>query len=219
MDIKVCASILSADFLNLGNELRRAEASGCDYIHVDVMDGVFVKNMAIGLCVAQWLPKGTNLRLDAHLAVCNPQDFIEMFADAGMGAILFHPEAYSHHYALIEKIKRKGMLAGVVLQPSSSIEWIRPMLADIDIIDQLAVNAGFPNQAYNMVVNDKLRELRQLRQEHAFHYEIQVDGGIDKATAGIAIDAGADVLISGSTLFESEDMAATVRAMKGILQS
>ena len=214
MKVKVCASILSANFLKLGEELTRAENAGCEYIHVDVMDGNFVANMAIGLCVAKWLPLGTTLRLDAHLAVSNPQDCIDAFADAGMHSILFHPESYPHHFRLIEQIRNRNMLAGIALSPSTSIELIKDLLPEIDIVDQLAVNAGFPNQEYNKVINRKLAQLKKLKQENGYHYEIQVDGGIDQSTAGMAAEAGAEVLISGSSLFESEDMAAVVREFK-----
>lgn len=216
MTVKVCASILSANYLKLGEELTRAENAGCDYIHVDVMDGNFVENMAIGLCVAKWLPQGTGLRLDAHLAVSRPQDYIDAFADAGMNAILFHPESYPHHFRLIEQIRKRNMLVGVALSPSSSIELIKYILPELDIVDQLAVNAGFPNQQYNMVANEKLTLLKKLKEQYGYHYEIQVDGGIDENTAGMAAEAGAEVLISGSTLFESKDMTAVVRAFKGI---
>lgn len=215
MAVKVCASILSANYLKLGEELKRAEEAGCDYIHVDVMDGNFVANMAIGLCVAKWLPLATGLRLDAHLAVCNPQDYIDEFADAGMNAILFHPESYTHHFRLIEQIKKRNMLAGVALSPSTSIELVRYLLPELDIVDQLAVNAGFPNQQYNMIVNEKLTLLKSLKEQNNYHYEIQVDGGIDETTADMAANAGAEVLISGSTLFESQDMKAVVGVLKG----
>lgn len=216
MAVKVCASILSANYLKLGEELARAENAGCEYIHVDVMDGNFVQNMAIGLCVAKWLSAGTKLRLDAHLAMYNPQDYIDAFADAGMDAILFHPEAYPHHFRLIEQIRKRNMLVGVALSPSTSIELVKYILPEVDIVDQLAVNAGFPNQHYNKVANEKLALLKKLKEQNGYHYEIQVDGGIDEKTAGTASEAGAEVLISGSTLFESDDMAAVVRALKGL---
>lgn len=215
MDIKICASILSANFLKLGEELKRAENSGCDYIHVDVMDGNFVKNFAIGVCVAKWLPKGTKLRLDAHLAVSNPQDYIEAFADAGMHSILFHPESYLHHCRLIDQIRKRNMLVGLALSPTTSLSVVEHLLPEVDIIDQLAVDAGFPNQKYNKFVNNKLTELKRRKQEHGYTYQIQVDGGINESTAKMAVDAGAEVLVSGSTLFESKNMEDIIKGMKG----
>ena len=214
MAIRISASILSANFLKLGDELKRVEEAGCDSIHVDVLDGHFVDNLAIGLCVAKWLPVGTPLRLDAHLAVRKPQNFIEAFADAGMNALIFHPEAYPHHFSMIEQIKKHNMLAGVALLPSTSLDTIRYLLPEVDIVDQLAVNAGFPNQNYQTVVNQKISELKKIKLEYGYGYEIQVDGGISEQTAEIAIAAGADVLISGSALFESQDMAAVVRKIR-----
>ena len=214
MPIKICASILSADFLRLGEELKTAEDAGCDYIHVDVMDGHFVQNMAVGLCVAKWLKKGTSLRLDAHLAVSEPQLFVKAFADAGMNALIFHAEAYPHHFRMIEQIKKHNMLAGVALSPSTGIEDVKYLLPDLDIIDLLAVNAGFPNQSYNTVVNQKIKECKQLKLNKGYDYEIQVDGGINTNTAGMAIAAGADVLILGSGLFESKDMSDVVQTIR-----
>ena len=215
MGVKICASILSANFLELREELKKAESAGCDYIHVDVMDGNFVKNMAVGLCVAQWLAQGTNLRLDAHLAITRPQDFIKAFAEAGMNSILFHPESYQHHCRLIEKIRKHGMLVGLALSPTTSIETVKYLLPEVDIIDQLSVDAGFPHQRYNEFINGKLAELRRLKEENGYKYELQVDGGIGLSTAQMAIDAGAEVLISGSAIFESENMKETVLKLRG----
>ncbi len=215
MSVKISASILSANFLKLGDELKRAEQAGCDYIHVDVMDGNYVGNLAIGLCVAKWLKQGTKLRLDAHLAMQNPQLYIGAFAEAGMDAILFHPESYPHHYRLIEQIRKQGMLAGIALSPSISLECVKNLLPEMDIIDQLAVDAGFPNQKFISIVNQKIIALKRLREEFGYKYEIQTDGGINLETAKAAVEAGVDVLVSGSTLFESDDMAEAVRNMKG----
>ena len=195
MSVKVAASILSADFLNLGNELKRAEEAGCDYIHVDIMDGNYVDNMAVGLCVAQWLHKGTKLRLDAHLAVDDPMKFIKDFADAGMDSILFHPDSCPHHIRLIQMIRDCNMLAGIVLSPTASIDSVRHLLSEVDIIDQLAVDAGFPNQEYCSFVSGKLTELKELKAANGYRYEIQVDGGINVKTCrncGSSRSRGAD---------------------------
>jgi ribulose-phosphate 3-epimerase len=216
MSVKVSASILSANFLKLGDELKRAENAGCDYIHVDVMDGNYVGNMAVGLCVAKWLKHGTALRLDAHLAIQNPHLYIEAFAEAGMDSIIFHPESYPHHYRLIEQIRKNNMLVGIALSPSMSIECVKNMLPEVEIIDQLAVDAGFPNQSYIMAVNNKIEMLKRLKEENGYRYEIQTDGGINTETAREAVSAGVDVLVSGTTLFESEDMVAVVRNLKGL---
>jgi len=215
MSVKISASILSANFLKLGDELKRAEQAGCDYIHVDVMDGNYVGNLAIGLCVAKWLKQGTMLRLDAHLAMQNPQFYIEAFADAGMNAILFHPESYPHHFRLIDQIRKHNMLVGIALSPSMSLECVKNLLPEMDIIDQLAVDAGFPNQKFISIVNQKISMLKQMKEEFGYKYEIQTDGGINMETAKDAIAAGVDVLVSGSALFESEDMVETVRSLKG----
>ena len=214
MAIKIGASILSANFLKLGEEIKHAENVGCDYIHVDVLDGRYVNNIAIGICVAKWLPMGTSLRIDAHLAVLEPQNLVDAFADIKMNAIIFHPESYPHHFQLIEQIRKRGMLAGIAISPSIFIESLKYILPEVDIVDQLAVNPGFPNQNYNLVVNQKIKELKRLKELYGYTYEIQVDGGINETTAKMAVDAGAETLITGSALFESEDMQKFVYEIK-----
>ncbi len=215
MGIKISASLLSANYLELGEELARVKNAGCDFIHVDVMDGNYVENLAIGLCVAKWLPQGTDLRLDVHLAVNNPQFFIEPLAELGMHSFIFHPEAYPHHLRLIDEIRGRNMKPGIALSPSTSIDSLKFLLPEVDIVDQLSVDAGFPNQHYNERVNEKLTELKRLKIENDYKYEIHVDGGINEETAGIAADAGAEVLISGSSLFSSDDMLSTVEKLRG----
>lgn len=214
MAVKVGASLLSANFLELGKELHKAETLGCDLIHIDVMDGSFVNNIAIGKCVMKWLRLGTSLRLDAHLAVHRPLSFVDMFADIPIDAILFHPESCVHHRELIERIRRTNKLVGVALLPAFDLSSIEHLLPELDIVNQLAVNPGFPSQAYNSSANINLKRLKQLKNRHGYAYEIQVDGGISLSTAGMAVEAGAETLVSGSSLFKSDDMGGFIARLK-----
>lgn len=214
MSIKVGASILSANFLVLGEELKKAEEAGCDFIHVDIMDGHYVKNMAVGLCVAKWLKKGTSLRLDAHLAVTDAEFYVEHFVEAGMDAIIFHPDSCENYEQVIDKIRKLGAIPGLALSVDTDINKIEHVFDRVGIIDQLAVNAGFPNQVYNLKANNQLSILSKLKQDKGYEFEIQVDGGINLDTYQMPIEAGADSLISGSTIFESDDMQYVVNKIR-----
>ena len=211
---EVSASFLSADFLELNKEIKRCESAGCRYIHIDVMDGNYVDNLAIGVCVTKCLAKGTSLRLDAHMAVLNPMGLVDAFADAGIDTYMFHPETCYHHYRLIDKIRKSGMKVGVVLTPTSPISIIKHFIKEIDVIDQLAVDVGFPHQVFRSEVYCKLRDLMKLKLENGYNYEIQVDGGINDDTAKLAINAGAETLIVGSWLFENQNMGNFVNMVK-----
>lgn len=212
--MKVSASILSADFLHLGDELSRAEGAGCDYIHIDVMDGHFVPNIAIGLCTFESMKNINSLRKDVHLMISEPERFIDKFAEAGADSITFHAESCPHHFRLIDQIKKQGKLAGIALTPETPIETIKYVLGEVDIVLQVSVNVGFGGQKVIPQTYEKLETLREYRDKYGYKYEIQVDGGVSEETFKNALRSGADVLVAGSMVFKAPDMRRTVNSIK-----
>lgn len=212
--MKISASILSADFLHLGDEIDRAVKAGCDYLHLDIMDGHFVPNLAIGLCTVESLKFKNILRKDVHLMIAEPERFIEKFAQAGADSITFHAESGPHYLRLIEQIKKQGKLAGIALTPETPVESIRYVLGDVDIVLQVSVNVGFGGQKIFPQVYGKLETLKEYKERYGYSYEIQVDGGISGETYKDALRSGAEVLVAGSTLFKAPDMSKVVNTIK-----
>lgn len=212
--MKLSASILSADYLNLGRDIGRAADAGCEYLHLDVMDGHFVPNIAVGLCTVEALRSETRMRKDAHLMISNPEIMIKPFADAGADSITIHAEATPHHLRLIRDIKKLGKLAGIALTPETPLEAVRMALCEADIVLQVSVCVGFGGQKIIEPVYEKLRQLRKLRERYGYTYEIQVDGGICVDTYKKALESGADVLVAGSMLFGSADIKKTVQELR-----
>jgi len=212
--MKISASILSADFLNLRNELERAEKAGCELLHIDVMDGHFVPNLAVGLCIVECLKEIKCFRKDVHLMIAEPERFIDAFSEAGGDSIIFHAESCPHHFRLIRQIKDAGKLAGIAITPETPVENIRYVLEEVDIVLQVSVSVGFGGQKIKEVVYEKLNVLREYKERYGYKYEIQVDGGIAEDSFGKVIREGADVLVAGSYLFGSKDMKKTVQSMK-----
>lgn len=209
--MKFSASILSADYLNLGRDIGRAAGAGCAYLHIDVMDGHFVPNIAVGVCTVEALKNDTRLRKDAHLMISNPEIMIKPFADAGADSITIHAEATPHHLRLLRDIKSLGKLAGIALTPETPIDAVRMALSEADIVLQVSVCVGFGGQKIIGPVYEKLEKLRELRERCGYTYEIQVDGGISEETCKKALSSGADVLVAGSMLFGAADMKQTVK--------
>lgn len=212
--MKVSASILSADFLHLKDDIDRAREAGCDCLHLDIMDGHFVPNLAVGLCTVECLKDVGGLRKDVHLMIAEPERFIDAFAQAGGDAITFHAESCPHHFRLIQQIKKAGCLAGIALTPETPVERIRHVLSEVDIVLQVSVNVGFGGQKIIGAVYEKLSALREYKERCGYTYEIQVDGGIREDTYAKALESGAEVLIAGSLLFGSQDMRRTVQLLK-----
>ena len=203
--IQISPSILSADFSQLGNEIKRLEVGGADLIHVDVMDGHFVPNLTIGPPVIKALRKYTNLPFDVHLMINPVHKYIKDYAKAGSDIITIHPESTHNLKSSIKEIKDLGKMAGVSLNPDTPIKTILKDLKDIDLVLVMSVFPGFGGQKFMPEVLKKIDELNQLRTKNNFNYKIEVDGGIDFTNSKKTIEAGADILVSGTTIFKEND--------------
>ena len=201
--IQISPSILSADFSQLGNEIKRLEEGGADMIHVDVMDGHFVPNLTIGPPVIKALRKHCSLKFDVHLMISPVQKYIKAYADAGSDIITIHPEATQNLYESIKIIKDLNKKVGVSLNPESKIRLITDILDQIDLVLIMSVNPGFGGQKFMPEVLNKIRELKIIRQEKNLNFDIEIDGGINFENCKIVIEAGANILVSGTTIFKS----------------
>ncbi|MGM0863590.1 MAG: ribulose-phosphate 3-epimerase [Bacillota bacterium] len=212
--MKIAPSILSADFAELGNEIKDVEKGGADYIHVDVMDGHFVPNITLGPIIVKAIRPLTTLPLDVHLMIENPGQYIEAFADAGADYLTVHVEADPHLHRTIQMIKSKGVKAGVVLNPATSAESIKPILQDVDMVLLMTVNPGFGGQSFIPSVVPKIKQIREWANEVNPGLEIEVDGGINPETAAICAEAGADVFVAGSAIYNRSDRGAAIEELK-----
>lgn len=214
--IRIAPSLLSADFAKLAEEIREVEAGGADWIHVDVMDGHFVPNITIGPLVVESIRPCTSLPLDVHLMIERPDRYIPDFARAGADLISVHVEACSHLHRTIHYIKEQGVQAGVVLNPATSLHTIEAILEDVDLVLVMTVNPGFGGQAFIPSTLNKIKELHEmLRKRGLHHIHIEVDGGINKNTAPLVIEAGADILVAGNAVFNEQDRAKAISALRG----
>ena len=203
--IQISPSILSADFSQLGVEIKRLEEGGADMIHVDVMDGHFVPNLTIGPPVIKALRKQCDLKFDVHLMISPVHKYIESYADAGADIITIHPEATDNLEASILKIRELNKKVGVSLNPESKIDLIRGFLDKIDLILIMSVNPGFGGQKFMPEVLEKVRELKKIQNEKNLDFDIEIDGGINFDNCKDAIEAGANILVSGTTIFKSNN--------------
>ena len=204
-NIQISPSILSADFSQLGAEIQRLEEGGADMIHVDVMDGHFVPNLTIGPPVIKTLRKHCSLKFDVHLMISPVHKYIEDYANAGADIITIHPEATENLEDSIKKIKELKKKVGVSLNPNSKIEIIINYLDQIDLVLIMSVNPGFGGQKFMPEVLDKIKELKKIQEEKNLNYDIEIDGGINFDNCRSAIEAGANILVSGTTVFKSND--------------
>jgi ribulose-phosphate 3-epimerase len=203
--IQISPSILSADFSQLGNEIKRLEEGGADMIHIDVMDGHFVPNLTIGPPVIKTLRKKCSIKFDVHLMISPVHKYIEAYADAGADIITIHPEATDNLETSILKIKKLNKKVGVSLNPESKVNLILDFLHKIDLVLIMSVNPGFGGQKFMPEVLDKIKELKKIQDEKNIHFDIEIDGGINFDNYKAAIDAGANILVSGTTIFKSND--------------
>ena len=200
-NIRIAPSILSADFAQLGEEVRRVDEAGADYIHVDVMDGHFVPNLTIGPGVTKALRPLSKKVFDVHLMISPVDPFLKGFADAGADIITVHPEAGAHLHRTLQEIKRLGKKAGAALNPATPVAAIDHVLAELDLVLVMSVNPGFGGQGFIPSQLEKLRELREKIDAIGKPIDLEVDGGINFETAPLAIAAGADVLVAGTATF------------------
>ena len=209
--VEIVPSILSADFLRLGEQVREAEAAGADRIQVDVMDGHFVPNLTMGPGIFKAVRGATRIPLEAHLMVESPERFVDLFLEAGADLILVQVESTYSLYRLVMAIKEGGARPGVVLNPATPVESIREILPYVDQVVVMTVEPGFGGQAFVPGSPEKIRRIRELAPDH----DLEVDGGIDAETARLAVAAGANLLVAGSSVYGFKDgVAAGIRALR-----
>ena len=215
-NILVAPSILSADFANLSKDVSMVESAGADWLHIDVMDGHFVPNITIGPVVVKSIKKNSKLFFDVHLMITNPEKYWESFYKAGADLIVFHSEVLCDKKLLLKQIKETGIKAGISIKPKTPINDILEILPLLDIVLIMTVEPGFGGQSFMYDMVDKIKGLRKIIDDKKYNCLIEVDGGINNKTAKICIDAGADVLVSGSYIFAAENPRQVLKDLKSL---
>ena len=214
--VKIAASVLTVDFSCLYEEIKKVEKEA-DLLHFDIMDGHFVPDITFGPKVVASLRKKISLPFEVHLMVDNPQEWIDPFAQAGSDAMIFHLETSFHAHRLITSIKEKGIRVGVALNPSTSLENLRYILPQLDMVLLMTVNPGFGGQTFLPEVLPKIRDLQQISTERKLFFDIEVDGGINQRTAAKVVEAGANILVVGTAIFGLTNPQEAVRKLKEII--
>ncbi len=212
----VSPSLLSADFGNLQRDIEMLNASECDWYHLDVMDGVFVPNISFGFPVMQAMAKHATKPLDVHLMIVQPEKFIKEVKALGARVMNVHYEACTHLHRVIQAIKTEGMMAGVTLNPHTPVSVLEEIAPDLDLVMLMSVNPGFGGQKFIPSMVEKTRKLRELLDRTGSKALIEIDGGVNRETGKLLVDAGADVLVAGSAVFGAPDPVAEVAALKAL---
>ena len=212
----IAPSLLSANFLNLQQDCEMLNNSAADWFHIDIMDGIFVPNISFGPMVTKFITSTTKKYCDVHLMIENPDKYAEAFRDAGANNLTIHLEACPHLHRNIQQIKNLGMHAGVAINPHTPVSALHDILADIEVVCIMSVNPGFGGQSFIPHTLNKIKQLRKMIDEQNLSVKIEVDGGVTLQNAKSIVDAGADVLVAGNTVFKAIDKVGMIGALKGI---
>lgn len=212
---KIFPSLLSADFLNLKQEMIELERAGVDALHFDVMDGQFVPNISIGFPILEAVRSATSLPIDVHLMINNPEQYIDTFIDKGANKLSVHYEATPHIHRIVQRIKNRGVEAGVVINPGTPISALDTLLDEVDYVLIMSVNPGFGGQKFIPSSLRKIAQLKEQRNQRELDFKIEVDGGVNAETATQVIEAGADWLVAGSYLFNQQNYQQATQILKG----
>lgn len=212
----IAPSVLACDFANIQQEIEMLNQSEADWVHVDVMDGMFVPNISFGMPVIQAMKKHSTKPLDVHLMIEQPERYVSDFKKVGADVLTVHYEACTHLHRVLQMIKNEDMLAGVALNPHTPVELLEPVLEDIDLVCLMSVNPGFGGQSFIEKTYDKIAKLRAMIESKNLNTKIEIDGGVKQNNAKKLLDAGADVLVAGSFVFSSENPKQTIKELKSI---
>ena len=213
--VKIAPSILSADFSKLGEDIKAIDKGGADFVHIDVMDGSFVPNISFGFPIMKSIRKLTDKVFDVHLMIDNPSNYIDDFVDAGADLITVHYEADRHIDRTINYIKSKGKMAGIALNPGTPVSVLKDLIQSLDMVLIMSVNPGFGGQKFIPYSIDKIKEVKALSEKLNPELLIQVDGGIGSGNAKDVIEAGANVIVAGSAVFNGGDISENIKALRG----